>query len=115
VGCHIIVVKEGRRKRYIGFVVKQTAKQKTVFEKSEIIKEIKNGCKTLFDKDCKEMKIYLTRFDGEKGVIRCSHLEKENTIRLLKSIKKISNYNVKVDTLGTSGTIKALVSKHMNN
>ncbi len=60
------------------------------------------------------MRIYLTRFDGEKGIVRCSHVEKENTIRLLKSIDRISNQNVTVETLGTSGTIKALIRKHMS-
>jgi len=60
------------------------------------------------------MRIYLTRFDGEKGIVRCSHVEKENTIRLLKSIDIISNQNVTVETLGTSGTIKALIRKHMS-
>jgi len=61
------------------------------------------------------MRIYLTRFDGEKGIVRCSHVEKENTIRLLKSIDMISNQNVTVETLGTSGTIKALIRKHMDS
>jgi RNase P/RNase MRP subunit POP5 len=59
------------------------------------------------------MGIYLIRFNGEKGIIKCSHIEKENTIELLKSIKKIASFNVKIDTIGTSGTIKALVKKHM--
>jgi RNase P/RNase MRP subunit POP5 len=59
------------------------------------------------------MGISLIRFDGNKGIIRCNHIEKENTIKLLKSIKTISSYKVDVETLGTSGTIKALVRKHM--
>ena len=59
------------------------------------------------------MGISLIRFDGKKGIIRCNHIEKENTIKLLKSIKSISSYKVDVETLGTSGTIKALVRKHM--
>lgn len=59
------------------------------------------------------MGISLIRFDGNKGIIRCNHIEKENTIKLLKSIKSISSYKVDVETLGTSGTIKALVRKHM--
>jgi len=53
-------------------------------------------------------------FDGEKGIIKCKHVEKENTIKLLKSIKKVSSTKVEVDTLGTSGTIKSLIRKHMN-
>jgi RNase P/RNase MRP subunit POP5 len=61
------------------------------------------------------MGIYLVRFDGHKGVVKCNHIEKENTIKLLKSIKKISSYNISIETLGTSGTIKALIRKHMIN
>ena len=61
------------------------------------------------------MGIYLVRFDGQKGIVKCNHIEKENTIKLLKSIKKISSYNVSIETLGTSGTIKALIRKHMAN
>jgi len=59
------------------------------------------------------MGIYLTRFDGEKGIIRCNHIEKENTIKLLRSIKKIYSNEVEIKTLGTSGTIKSLMKKHM--
>jgi len=61
------------------------------------------------------MGIYLVRFDGQKGIIKCNHIEKENTIKLLKSIKKISSHKVSIETLGTSGTIKALIRKHMAN
>lgn len=61
------------------------------------------------------MGIYLIRFDGHRGVVKCNHIEKENTIKLLKSIKKISSYNISIETLGTSGTIKALIRKHMIN
>jgi RNase P/RNase MRP subunit POP5 len=59
------------------------------------------------------MGISLIRFDGEKGIIRCNHIEKDETIKLLKSIKNISLQEVNIETLGTSGTIKALTRKHM--
>jgi RNase P/RNase MRP subunit POP5 len=59
--------------------------------------------------------IFLIRFDQGKGIVKCNHIEKENTIKLLKSIKKISSNNVDIETLGTSGTIKTLIKKHMMN
>ncbi len=59
------------------------------------------------------MGIYLTKFDGEKGIVRCNHIEKENTIKLLRSINKIYSNEVEIKTLGTSGTIKSLMKKHM--
>jgi len=60
------------------------------------------------------MGLYLTRFDGGKGIVMCNHIEKENTIKLLKSIDSISSRKLEIKTLGTSGSIKALVQKHMN-
>jgi RNase P/RNase MRP subunit POP5 len=61
------------------------------------------------------MGIFLIRFDERSGIVKCNHIEKENTIKLLKSIKKISSNNVDIETLGTSGTIKTLIKKHMTN
>ena len=59
------------------------------------------------------MGIRLIRFDGEKGILRCNHIEKENAITLLKSIKEIDSEIVNFETVGTSGTIKSLMKKHM--
>ena len=59
------------------------------------------------------MGLYIVRFDGEKGIVKCKHTEKENTINLLKSIEEISSNKVNIETLGTSGTIKSLNKKHM--
>ena len=59
------------------------------------------------------MGINLIRFEGQKGIVRCNHIEKENTIKLLKSIKNISSHKVEIETLGTSGTIKTLMRKHL--
>ena len=62
-----------------------------------------------------EMGLYLIRFDGNKGIVKCNHFEKDNTIKVLKSIKSISANKIEIKTLGTSGTIKALIRKHMPN
>ena len=61
------------------------------------------------------MGLYVVRFDGEKGIVKCNHTEKDNTIDLLRSIDEISLKKVKIETLGTSGTIKSLNKKHMKN
>lgn len=112
--CYQIVVKEGRRRRYIGFRIK-LQKDKTInLEKKDIVDEIKKQSILLFDKNCRELGIYLIRFNGEKGIVKCNHTQKDNTIQLLKSINKICLQPVKIETLGTSGTIKALVKKHMS-
>ena len=109
--CNIII-KEGRRKRYIGFAIKQ---KDNSFDKNEIINEIRTQCTTLFNKNYRELGLYLVRFNGEQGILRCKHTEKENAIKLLNSIKKVSSKNVEIETLGTSGTIKTLIRKHMDD
>lgn len=83
------------------------------FKKEELGVKIQDKCRYLFDKNCSEMGISLIKFDGEKGILRCNHLEKENTIHLLKSIKEIDSQRVVLETIGTSGTIKSLLKKHM--
>ena len=105
------IVKEGRRRRYIGFRINS----KHSFQKSDLILEIQKKCRNIFNKKYSEMGIFLIRFKDGEGIIRCNHIEKENTIKLLKSIDKITNYKVDIITLGTSGTIKSLVKKHMQN
>ena len=53
----------------------------------------------------------LLRFDGHWEIIRCDHTEKERTIEILKSIKKVNGKKIIIETLGTSGTIKTLIRK----
>lgn len=60
-----------------------------------------------------EMGLYLFRFDGSKGILKCNHIEKEHAIRILESIKKISSKTVSIETIATSGTLKSLIRKHM--
>ena len=76
---------------------------------------MRTQCNTLFNKNYNEMGLYVVRFNGEKGIVKCNHLEKENTIKLLNSIEKISSHNVNIRTVGTSGTIKSLLRKHMTD
>ena len=61
-----------------------------------------------------DFEAYLTRFNGKQGIVRCNHIEKDKTINLLKSINNIYKHKIKIKTLGTSGTIKALIRKHMD-
>ena len=58
------------------------------------------------------MGIRLIRFDGATGILKCKHVEKEETINLLQSIDKVSSNKVKVSTIATSGTIRALLEKN---
>jgi RNase P/RNase MRP subunit POP5 len=48
------------------------------------------------------------------GILSCFHTEKDRGISFLKSLKSINHMSVKIETLGTSGTIKKLISKYFN-
>jgi len=78
-----------------------------------MINVIRNQSITIFNEDSKNFGIYLIRFNGEEGIVKCNHIEKEKTIQLLTSINEISSKKVKIETVGTSGTIKTLIKKHM--
>ena len=103
------IVKEGRRKRYIGFVINGSFKEST---RSEMNKGLQKQCHSLFKRTCSKLGIRLIRFNGTAGIIKCNHFEKENAIKLLKSIKSKER---EVTTIATSGTIRSLMKKYMNN
>jgi RNase P/RNase MRP subunit POP5 len=77
-----------------------------------MITALRSKAYTLFGGPLKEKDIYLTRFNGKKGVVRCKHTEKDATITLLRSITQIANQPVIIETHATSGTIKTLLQKH---
>jgi RNase P/RNase MRP subunit POP5 len=80
-----------------------------------MINTIRNNSEKICKKNFREMGLFLVRFNGLEGIVRCRHTEKENTINLLKKINKINDEKVTIETIATSGTIKALIKKHMPN
>lgn len=73
---------------------------------------LRSRCQELFGCVLKEKNIYLTRFNGRKGVVCCEHTSKKDTIILLQSITQIATHFVTIQTHATSGTIKTLLRKH---
>ncbi len=61
------------------------------------------------------MGIRIIQINGNTGIIKCNHIEKNNLIMLLKSIKKIGSQEVEISTIATSGTIRSLINKHNMN
>ena len=51
---------------------------------------------------------WLTAYRDNRGILRCSHTDKEKAIQLLTSINEIGEERmpVKIETIVTSGTIK---------
>lgn len=60
---------------------------------------------------------WLTVFENDYGILRCPHIEKEDAIRVLTAIRWIwqddRRVEVKITTLGTSGTIKRAREKYI--
>ncbi|HMA83366.1 MAG TPA: Rpp14/Pop5 family protein [Candidatus Thermoplasmatota archaeon] len=99
------------RPRYILFRI---SGEKSLFpiSRNSMIFALRSYAERFFSCSLKEKKIYLTRFNGWKGIVRCKHTEKQNTINLLQSITQINGKSVVIQTIATSGTIKSLVQKH---
>ena len=102
------------RPRYILFEI-SADKQLLPLTRKQMIIALRSQCIHLFDASLKEKNIYLTRFNGKKGIVRCEHTEKEETIQLLHSISHIDKKSVTINTIATSGTIKSLIQKHDTN
>ncbi|OYT29547.1 hypothetical protein B6U98_01930 [Thermoplasmatales archaeon ex4572_165] len=101
-----------KRNRYIAFTI--FADESLSFQRYELIKTIQTHCYQKYHTSYKTYGFFLTRFKDNKGIFRCDHTEKERAISFLKSIEAINTHNVSIETLGTSGTMKALIRKHLN-
>jgi len=102
------------RPRYILFSI--TADTTVLpIQRHEMIAALKSYCQLLFGCSVKNKNIFLTRFNGVNGIVRCQHTEKQHTIRLLQSIQTINHKPVQIQTIATSGTIKSLIQKYDND
>jgi RNase P/RNase MRP subunit POP5 len=106
------IPKTNKRQRYIGF--KLISESDESIDKKDLFNEIQKMCRNKYNKYSTDMGLRLIRFDGMFGIIKCNHIEKENTISLLNSIGHIKSKYVKIETLYTSGTIKSL-NKRIKN
>ena len=79
----------GFRKRYISFVIDRGLTRKEMITHLNRIGR-RNG-----------MNLRLTVFDGKKGIVLVSHLDKERAIEALNSYTELN-----IRTIKTSGTIK---------
>jgi RNase P/RNase MRP subunit POP5 len=63
------------------------------------------------------IKPWLTIFEENKGILRCAHTSKQEAVELLTSIRRVGKENmpVRIETLGTSGTIKKAKKKFLGN
>jgi RNase P/RNase MRP subunit POP5 len=72
-------------------------------------------CQQHFHTTCKDFGIQLIRFNGTQGILRCTQLNKDQTLSLLSSISTIKKQKVEITPLGASGTIKSMVQKYFSH
>ncbi len=58
-------------------------------------------------------RLMLVHFEDNAGLVRCRHTMKERVIELMNGLRSIGGRDVDVKTVGTSGTIKAALSKYI--
>ena len=97
-----------KRHRYIGFRILGASRS---FGKGAVIRAIREKAIETFGDAAKDIALRLVRFNGKEGAVHCFHAYKDDAIRLLRSIDTIGNEKVRIETVGTSGTIKALNRK----
>ena len=99
-----MAVKEFRR-RYILFEVEAPRE----IERWELIKALQRKASQMGLDHHEEGRPWLTAFNDNRGILRCSHTDKDRAIELLNSITEVGENDelrVEVKTIKTSGTIK---------
>ena len=85
---YIDIIKNGRRHRYIGFIIKRSSKKQYI-KRSDLNSNIRKHCRNIFNTDCVDKDIHLIRFNGDKGILKCNHVEKEKAIKQKQIIHQI--------------------------
>ena len=106
------IVKGTGRHRYISFRVSLVGNNHPLTE-TELIQALRQQTHDLFSKAAKELGLWVVKFDGTTGIIKCNYQEKEHTIQLLQSLKKIGSKSVTFTTYATSGTIRGITDKKL--
>jgi RNase P/RNase MRP subunit POP5 len=98
------------RRRYIAFRIANG-----VITKKDFIHNLRNAFLEVGESFYREANPWLIKFDGKKGILRCNHKLKDRVIEVLNSMKFFiqdrEQLSIKVETIGTSGTIKKCTHK----
>jgi RNase P/RNase MRP subunit POP5 len=101
------------RRRYIVFKVTGEERDKLGFD--NLVWSVKKSFDEAGGGILEKARPWIIRFDGENGILRCSHLVKKEAISVMNSTVLYSKGNKKIDakikTVGTSGTIKRATTK----
>lgn len=98
-----MAVKEFRH-RYIVFEIEAPR----VIERWELIKEFQRLASRMGLDQSEEIRPWLTAFQNNRGILRCSHCDRDKALELLNGITEVGDERLKVtiQTITTSGTIK---------
>jgi RNase P/RNase MRP subunit POP5 len=98
------------RKRYIAFKIIQKNGQ---IAKEDFIQLVRNAFLKEGKDFYREARPWMIRFEGTKGILRCDHKTKDKAIELLNRMKFCNHdradSSLRVETVGTSGTIKRCI------
>ncbi len=101
-----MVVKEKRgRRRYIAFSVissRSVGRQEVLSEMSARSDLMRLHAPVII------------QYGGNKGIVRCDHAAKEETLRLLRQLRGEPGMEYRVEPLRTSGTLRTLREKYFS-
>ncbi|MEM0493630.1 MAG: Rpp14/Pop5 family protein [Candidatus Thermoplasmatota archaeon] len=80
-------------------------------KKTDIVNTVDILCGKILGKSTYDLNVTLISFNGYNGILRCPHQLKDQMINLLRSIDMVGSSQVSVNTVKTSGTIKALLRR----
>jgi RNase P/RNase MRP subunit POP5 len=104
-------VKGTRRHRYISFQIDYKIETAPVTQQA-FIGALRRGASKLFSKTLPELGLWVIRFDGTTGILKCHYQQTKNSTMLLHSLTTVGSTAVNITTHATSGTIKALVTRN---
>ncbi|MCK5024916.1 MAG: hypothetical protein KAR56_04795 [Thermoplasmata archaeon] len=92
------------RRRYIVFTIDAPRN----IERWELIKELQREASRMGLDQASEGRPWLTAFQENRGILRCSHTDRDTAIEMLNAVTEVGEERLKVtiETLVTSGTIK---------
>ncbi len=103
-GVATVVKDRVGRHRYVVFQIEGGES----LEMGEVIRALREVSHGLTERS----RPWLVSYERGIGVVRCDHRDKEEVIRLVMTIRKVGMREVKVKTLGTSGTIRKALRKY---
>jgi RNase P/RNase MRP subunit POP5 len=104
-------VKGTRRHRYISFQITYKDETEQVTQQA-FIGALRRSASERFSNNMQELGLWVIRFDGTTGILKCHYRQTERSKTLLHSLTTIGSTAVTITTHETSGTIKALLTRN---